>query len=64
MGEKNQSKDETNEPAHRTRTEGGTSHNEAQENTGHPGDEAQDGAKDEPQGVQDEIEGGHPESGQ
>ncbi|MEV2253737.1 hypothetical protein AB0I94_24690 [Streptomyces sp. NPDC050147] len=60
MGEENQSEDETNEPANRDRTGRGTSDNEAQENTGRP----ENGAKDEAQGVRDEIEGGHPESGQ
>lgn len=60
MGEEDQAKDEANESAHKARAEGDTSNKEAQENAAHTGD----GAKDEDQGVQDQIEGGHPESGQ
>ncbi|MEV0528950.1 DUF1360 domain-containing protein [Streptomyces sp. NPDC050439] len=43
------------------RADGDTSNEEAHEDTAHT---AGDGAKDEDQGVQDQIEGGHPESGQ
>ncbi|MGW6316645.1 hypothetical protein [Streptomyces sp. NPDC055099] len=60
MGSEDQTKDEANEAPHNDGAEADTSNNEARENAGSTGD----GAKDEDQGVQDQIEGGHPESGQ